>query len=141
MGTDSKPAAHQLAAADYSLGSPDFATPALGQRHALTAMTYSLGPLDFAASYVAPYVPGVWRIVWCGNEGRPPAISPDKVPGLIAVTRAYLTKRQITSLRRISDADRDALYEFARARAKDAGVQATDRILREQIIGPALSKE
>lgn|SRR5262245_15138856 len=135
MGTDSKPEVHHLAVADYSLGPLDFATPALGQVHALTAVSYSLGPLAFD---VPVWRQGYWRthIVW-GKPGHPPCIPVDAEKRMIAATEIWLTERQITNIRRMSQADRAALKGYVRGLAKNEGVQASDLTLHRQIIKAA----
>jgi hypothetical protein len=54
----------QLVAANYDLGSPSFATPALGSKYNLHALTYSLGSPAFAAPPVSSYPSGaVYHLV------------------------------------------------------------------------------
>jgi hypothetical protein len=122
---------HALEAVNYSLGPLDLAAPALVVP--FQVQNYSLGPLEFGPAWR----PG--RItVSVVPIGRPLDISVDKAPGLIAATRSFLIKRQITDLKRMTQADRMALYDFVRDLAKNEGIQTSDRILREQVIGPAL---
>jgi hypothetical protein len=132
---------HAFEVANYSLGPLDFAAPALNEVVPLKAVNYSLGSLAFSVSawrwgeYVIH-----WHDAGCDPAGRRPDIPADKAPGLIAATRSFLSKRQITDLKRMPRADRTALYDFVRELAENEGVQTSDRILREQIIGPALQR-
>ena len=133
---------HALEAANYSLGPLDFAAPTLNEVVPLKAANYTLGPLAFS---VPAWRWGEYVIHWhdagCDPAGRRPDIQADKVPGLIAATQSFLAKRQITDLKRMTQADRATLYDFVRELAKSEGIQTSDRILREQIIGPALQRE
>jgi len=132
-----------LSAANYSLGSLDFGAPAA---HEVTPLkvekSYSLGPLEIG---VPEWRWGEYVIHWhdagCDPVGRPSDIPADKAPELIAATRGYLTKRRITDLKRMTRADRAALYDFVRELVENEGIQTSDRILREQIIGPALQEK
>ena len=108
----------KLAAADYSLASPDFAAPAVNEVTALKVESYTLGPLALRGNL----------------GGRPPNIPANEVPGLIAATRDFLTKRQIADLKRMTVSDREGLYTFVRKLADNKGIRTTDRILRERII-------
>jgi hypothetical protein len=139
----SKPvAAHAFEVADYSLGPLDFAVPAVNEVVPLKVENYSLGPIAFS---VPAWRWGEQVIHWhdagCDPAGRPSDIPADKAPGLIAATRSFLIKRQITDLKRMPQADRTALYDFVRELVKDESIQTSDRILREQIIGPALQRD
>lgn len=133
---------HQFAVADYSLQSLDFAAPELNEVVALKVENYTLAPLSFSvpawrwAGYVLH-----WHDAGSKPGGRRPDIPVDKAPRLIAATRDYLIKHQITDLKRMSETDRTALYDFVRKLAANEGIQVSDRILREQIIGPALQRE
>jgi hypothetical protein len=124
------------------LGSLDFAMPALNEVVPLKAENYSLGPIAFS---VPAWRWGEYVIHWhdagCDPAGRRPDIPADKAPGLIAATQSFLTKRQITDLKRMPQADRTALYDFVRKLANNEGIQTSDRILREQVIGPALQRD
>jgi len=128
---------HAFEVANYLLGPLDFAAPALVVP--LKVMNYSLGMLAFS---VPAWRWGEYVIHWhdagCDPAGRRPDIPADKAPGLIAATRSFLIKRQITDLKRMPQADRTALYDFVCDLAKNESVQTSDRILREQIIRPAL---
>jgi len=133
---------HDCAAANYSLEPLDFGAPAVHELTPLKVANYSLGPLAFDVptwrwgEYVLH-----WHDAGCDPAGRRPDIPVDKEPGLIAATRGYLTKRQITDLKRMTQADRMALYDFVHKLAENEGIQTSDRILREQIIGPALQEK
>jgi len=158
----SKLVVHDLAAADYSLGSPDFSapavhevtpltavsytlepldfrTPALGQAHALTAVSYTLEPLAFN---VLAWKYG-YRIswVWAGSDvdlgGRPLEISEDAEARMIAAVRGWLAERGITDLKHVSLAHRAALKRYVRGLADDEGVQVADSTLHKRIIKPA----
>jgi hypothetical protein len=133
---------HAFEVADYSLGSLDFAAPTLNEAVPLKVENYSLGPLAFS---VPAWRWGEQIIHWhdagCDPAGRPSDIPADKAPGLIAATRSFLIKRQITDLKRMPQADRTALYDFVRELVKNESIQTSDRILREQIIGPALQRD
>jgi hypothetical protein len=133
---------HAFEVANYSLGALDFATPAVHEATLLKMESYSLGPLFFSTP--------IWRwgeyiLHWhdAGDDsgGRPPDIPADEAPGLIAATRDFLAKRRITDLKRMTKPDREGLYTFVRKLAENKGIRATDRTLREQIIGPALPEK
>jgi len=142
---DTKPVTvHALEVADYTLGPLHFATPTLGVHEVvpLRAENYTLGSLDIA---VPMWRWGNYVLHWhdAGSKpgGRRPNIPADKAPKLITATRDYLARHRITDLKQISDADRTGLYDFVHKLAEDEGIRTNDRIVREQIIGPALREK
>jgi hypothetical protein len=126
---------HSLPAVNYSLGPPNFGAPALHEVTPLKAANYSLAPLVFS---VPAWRQGYRRacIVW-GKDGRPPRIPDGVKERMIAATEGWLTEKQITDIKRMGQADREALKRYVRGLAKEAGIQASNTILQRQIIRAA----
>ncbi len=124
---------HQLAAPDFTLGSPDFATPALAQTHALAAADYSLQPLDFGYSEPSQthrLEPRRQR------TGRPPAIPTDAVrEGLIGQMEDWLRREQAKTCRRLGP-KHPAVRAYAEGLAQGAGVDVSYHVLTKQVLGP-----
>ena len=126
-----------LCVADYTLGAPDFATPALTQNHRLLAVTYLLGPLVFDAP--------AWRyryqtVRWI-NAGSalgrhrhiPNSLLADLIPKLVD----WLVEKQATRrFKRLTRED-PVVKEYARELAAEAGIETSDGTLLQQIIRPA----
>jgi hypothetical protein len=125
---------HALQAADYSLGSPDFATPALTQTHVLRADAYTLQPPDFdqrALSQNHRLEPQRRR------TGRRPAIPTEAVRDmLIGQMAEWLREKQAKTRRRLGPGDRE-VEAHAHWLAGRAGVSASYDILKKQVVRPA----
>ena len=124
----------QLAAANYSLGSPDFAAPAVHEVTPLQAPSYALGPLVFTTPVMRR------GFVRWDQGGRPRKIPADLVSDMIAKMKAWLVeKRAATPSRRIGRED-CAVLEYARSLADAASVTPSDAVLLKQVIRPAFRK-
>jgi hypothetical protein len=129
---------HALAAPSYSLGSPDFARPALAQTHVLAAPDFTLGSPDFG------YSDGLRQTHRLEprrrRTGRPPRIPTEAVREmLIREMEAWLRAEQVQTshLPRPSERKVEARMMWL---AGQAGVSASYHVLVEQVIRPALKK-
>lgn len=126
-----------LTAADFTLKTLDFAASTLTAVSPLRVNSYTLGPLIFDAPYAAPSVPGVWRIIWCANDGCPPHIPPDMVPEMIAKMKQRIIELQAARrFKRIGRKD-PAVMAYARELAAKAGIETSDFTLLKYVIRPA----
>lgn len=121
----------KLAAADYSLGAPDFARPALTQpqRHSLKAADFSVQALDFDALTLTHK-----HSIPVG--GRPRLIPDTTKPVLIAAMENWLRTERLASSRPVFQKDTRAM-NYARELVTKAGLVVSDTVLRRQIIKPA----
>jgi hypothetical protein len=126
-----------LEAESFTLKGPDFGKPTLAQTYALRTETFSLWTLGLSAPYVAPYVPGVWRIVWCDGNGRPPDIPPDKLPEMIAKMKRRIAELKADKPYKLIGRKDPAVMAYARELAADAGIETSDFTLLKYLIRPA----
>ncbi|HMF26708.1 MAG TPA: hypothetical protein VKG24_31970 [Pseudolabrys sp.] len=130
-----------VAAADYLLGSPDFAAPVLTQSHQLSAAEYLVAPLTFSAPPWGLFMgPARVTVTW-NPQGRPRHIPDDVKDRMIAAVAAQLPAMQeaMPSSRRLVQEDR-VVMDFVRALAQNEKVTTSSRTLLEQVVSPAFQK-
>jgi hypothetical protein len=131
---------HALAAGNYSLGSPSFAKPALGQAHRLATPDFTLGALDFG--YDAPTLKQTHNLEPRRQRtGRPPGIPTQAMRNaLIGQMADWLRDEQAKRpCHRLRPND-PTVRAYAEGLAKGAGVPVSYHILIEQVVRPALKR-
>jgi hypothetical protein len=129
---------HALGAADYLLGSPDFAAPALAQTHGLAAADFTVGPLDFGYD---PALAQNHRLEPRRQRtGRPPNIPTEAIrQTLIGQMTEWLRDEQSKTCRRLV-ADDSKVMNYARGLAERVGIRASDHEIKQQVVRPALRR-
>src|SRR5262245_22941319 len=122
---------------DYSLGSPDFAKPALTQTHGLAAADFTTGALDFGYSEPSQNHRLEQRRQ---RTGRPPAIPTDAVRDmLIGQMTEWLREERAKARRRLRPGDRKVEVRMMWL-AGQANVDASYFILKREVVRPAFQK-
>jgi hypothetical protein len=129
---------------NFTLGSPDFATPKLTSPVTpLSVQNYTLGPLqisvpDWCVVAAPAWCVGRFHVVW--DVGRRPDIPDDVKERMITDLVVRLTQMRIERPSRALYRSSKVVVDYVRELAQKEKIPERNRLLRKQIINPAFDR-